>query len=324
MIYTIPILFIFISSIITVIVTGGTIGGTIDIPSFFVMFTTLFTMLIASNSVKDFFRALKIVVSKKDYSALQIAQSLNAVSLVITSVVVVCGMIACLSIAMLLAFLDDTPRFGPVVALGLLTLFYMGEMLLILIPVKSILYKKLSAFKRSPTNDAFVFSKIPAKPYISFVAGLIVLFLLLSIQSTFLLSDYPPRLLSFVPAMLLFLVAASILLLVPAKLFRAYLTALKLSILPSASEQIAQLAEARRAVNFVILIRFALAACGGVLLMIGTLNRLDDVSQIPFEFSIPLLLAAVSFLSALFLLIVRARIEKAVNFRLYGDSNDEE
>ena len=125
--YIISIAFILIASIATITLGGGSIGGTIDIPSMFVMLSTIFTVLIAANSVKDFFRGLKIAVSKKDFSALQIAQSLNAVSLVIQSLLCICGMIAFLCLAMIINLSDEKSVLGVLIALGLLTLFTPGR-----------------------------------------------------------------------------------------------------------------------------------------------------------------------------------------------------
>ena len=321
MVYIITIAFIFVTSLVTIALCGGSIGGTIDIPSVFVVLATLFMVLIASSSVRDFFRALKIAASKKDFSALQIAQSLNSVSLVIQSLLCAVGMILCLCIAMLLSLADDKGSFGPVIALALLTIFYTGEILLILLPVKSVLYKKLSVLKKSPSQGAFVFSKLPAKPFLAFAVGVVVLFFLLTLGHTFVLSDYVEGLLSSVPAMILFLLLASYLFLVPSKLLFPYLSALKIGISARSPENIQSLSEARRAVNFVILVRFALSACAAVLLSVCTLNSLEDASVIPLRFGIPLLLIAVSFLSALFLLPIRAKIDKTVSFRFYGSAS---
>lgn len=320
MIYIFTIGFIFITSLATLALCGGSVGGTIDIPSMFVILASLFTVLIASNSVRDFFRSLKIASSKKDFSALHIAQSLTAVSLVIQSLLCAAGMILCLCIAMLLSLSDDKSSFGPVIALALLTIFYTGEILLVLLPVKSVLYKKLSAFKKTPSQKSFVFSKIPCKPIVAFAVGIVVLFFLLTLGHTFVLSDYVDGLLSSVPAMILFFLLSSYLFLLAAKLFFPYISALKNGISTHSSENIQNLSEAKRAVNFVILVRFTLSACAAVLLTVCTLNSLSDKSLLPFRFGIPLIFLALSFLSALFLLPVRARIEKAVNFRVYGES----
>ena len=323
MVYIFTIAFILITSTATLAFCGGTIGCMIDIPSMFVMLATIFTVLLASNSVRDFFRALKIAASKKDFPALQIAQSLTALSLVIQSLLCVAGMILCLCIAMLLSLIENTSVFGPIIALALLTIFYTGEILLILLPVKSVLYKKLSALKKIPSQERFAFSKLPARPIIAFLAGLAVLFFLLTIGHTFVLSDYVDGLLSSLPAMILFLLLASYFFLIPSKLFFPYLLALKIGVSTHSSENIQNLSEARRAVNFVILVRFALSACAAILLSVCTLNSLEDASVIPLRFGIPLLLIALSFLSVLFLLLVRARIEKVVNFRIYGNSEEE-
>ena len=178
MVYIITISFIFIVSIVTIVIEGGTIGGTIDFPSMFVIVSTISMILFASNSWRDFFRAFKIVVSKKNYPALQIAHSMNSVSLVIDSLLCSCGMIVFLCLAMVINFSGDTQSWGVILALGLLTIFYTGEILLILYPLKSILYKKLSFLKKSPVQEIFVFSSIPFKPILVFFIGLLVLFLL--------------------------------------------------------------------------------------------------------------------------------------------------
>ena len=62
MIYILTIAFIFIMSFATLVLCGGTVGGTIDIPSVFVVLAAVFTVLIASNSVRDFFRALNFKI----------------------------------------------------------------------------------------------------------------------------------------------------------------------------------------------------------------------------------------------------------------------
>ena len=316
--YIISIAFILIASIATITLGGGSIGGTIDIPSMFVMLSTIFTVLIAANSVKDFFRGLKIAVSKKDFSALQIAQSLNAVSLVIQSLLCICGMIAFLCLAMIINLSDEKSVLGVLIALGLLTLFYTGEILLILLPVKSLLYRKLSSCKKSPSQESFVFAKLPFKPFITFAIGMVMLFFLLTLGHTFVLSDFSPQLISQIPLMVVFLLGSSYLFLVPAKLFVPFLNALKIGIKTKSSENLQSLSEARRALNFVILVRFALAFCGAVLFSVNVFGSLEDASAVPLKFPIPLILIALSFCSALFLLPIRARIEKAVNFRIYA------
>lgn len=318
MTYIISIAFIFIASIATITLGGGSIGGTIDIPSMFVMLSTIFTVLIAANSVKDFFRGLKIAVSKKDFSALQIAQSLNAVSLVIQSLLCACGMIDFLCLAMILAFWGDTGSWGVVIALGLLTLFYTGEILLILLPVKSLLYKRLSSCKKSSSQENFVFAKLPFKLFVAFAVGMVVLFFLLTLGHTFVLSDFSPQMISQIPLMLVFLLGSSYIILVPSKLFVPFLNALKIGFKTKSSENLQSLSEARRALNFVILVRFALAFCGAVLVAVVSLNSFEDADEARFMFSVSLILVSLSFLSALFLLTIRARIEKAVNFKFYG------
>lgn len=316
--YIISIAFILIASIATITLGGGSIGGTIDIPSMFVMLSTIFTVPIAANSVKDFFRGLKIAVSKKDFSALQIAQSLNAVSLVIQSLLCICGMIAFLCLAMIINLSDEKSVLGVLIALGLLTLFYTGEILLILLPVKSLLYKRLSSCKKSPSQENFIFAKLPFKPFIAFAVGMVVLFSLLTLGHTFVFSDFSPQMISQIPLMVVFLLGSSYLFLVPAKLFVPFLNALKIGIKTKSSENLQVLSEARRALTFVILVRFALAFCGAVLFSVNTLGTLEDASAVPLKFPIPLILIALSFCSALLLLVIRARIEKAVNFRFYG------
>ena len=316
--YIISIAFILIASIATITLGGGSIGGTIDIPSMFVMLSTIFTVLIAANSVKDFFRGLKIAASKKDFSALQIAQSLNAVSLVIQSLLCICGIIAFLCLAMIINLSDEKSVLGVLIALGLLTLFYTGEILLILLPVKSLLYRKLSSCKKSPSQESFVFAKLPFKPFITFAIGMVMLFFLLTLGHTFVLSDFSPQLISQIPLMVVFLLGSSYLFLVPAKLFVPFLNALKIGFKTKSSENLQSLSEARRALNFVILVRFALAFCGAVLFSVNVFGSLEDASAVPLKFPIPLILIALSFCSALFLLTIRARIEKAVNFKFYG------
>lgn len=316
--YITSIAFILIASIATITLGGGSIGGTIDIPSMFVMLSTIFTVLIAANSVKDFFRGLKIAVSKKDFSALQIAQSLNAVSLVIQSLLCICGMIAFLCLAMIINLSDEKSVLGVLIALGLLTLFYTGEILLILLPVKSLLYKRLSSCKKSPSQENFIFAKLPFKPFIAFAVGMVVLFSLLTLGHTFVFSDFSPQMISQIPLMVVFLLGSSYLFLVPAKLFVPFLNALKIGIKTKSSENLQVLSEARRALTFVILVRFALAFCGAVLFSVNALGTLEDASAVPLKFPIPLILIALSFCSALLLLVIRARIEKAVNFRFYG------
>jgi len=318
MVYIITISFIFIVSIVTIVIEGGTIGGTIDFPSMFVIVSTISMILVASNSWRDFYRAFKIVVSKKNYPALQIAHSMNSVSLVIDSLLCSCGMIVFLCLAMVINFSGDTQSWGVILALGLLTIFYTGEILLILYPLKSILYKKLSFLKKSPVQEIFVFSSIPFKPILVFFIGLLVLFLLLTIEHTFVFSDFSIRVLSFVPFIIFFLLGSSYLFLFPSKLFLPYLTALRIAFKTSSSETLQQLSESRRALNFVILVRFALSFFGGVLITINILGSLGSAVDIPLRFPIPLLLIAVSFLSALFLVIVRSRIDKTVSFRIYG------
>lgn len=323
MAYIISFAFILVASIATIVIggtsIGGTsIGGTIDIPSAFVVLSTIFTVLIATSSVKDFFRGLKIAVSKKDFSALQIAQSLNAVSLVIQSLLCACGMIAFLCAAMIVNFWNDTGSWGVFIALGLLTLFYTGEILLILLPVKSLLYKKLASCKKSPSQEKFIFAKLPAKPFVAFAVGIAVLFSFFALIRILVLTDFSPRLISLVPAILIFLLGSSYLFLVPAKLFVPLLNALKIGIKTKSSENLQVLSEARRALTFVILVRFALAFCGAVLFSVNALGTLEDASAVPLKFPIPLILIALSFCFALLLLVIRARIEKAVNFRFYG------
>ena len=318
MTYIISIGFLFASSMIALGIKGGHFLWTIDIPSLFVVLITALTVLVGSNSVMDFLNGIKMAASKKSFPPLQLARSIRAFSLVIQSALCACFMMVFLCIAMILFLWEEKYRMAPILALGLISILYTGELLIILLSATSVLRKKLTAFGESPSETAVTLPKLPGKPYLVFIAGIPLLFCALSIGDIFLMTDYPSDLIKLVPFMLLFLYGASYILLFAGKLFQTYFKALGIGCRTSCSDGIRQLEDYTHAVDFVIAIRLALGFCAAVLIahiILGTLESTDDIS---FLFSIPIVLIGLSFLSVLLLLPLRCRLCKLIDFRRYG------
>ncbi len=318
MTFIISIGFILIAHCIAPLVKGGNILWTIDIPSFFVMLITTFTVLIGSDSAMDFLKGIRMAVSKKSFLPLQLARSISAISLVIQSVLCACFMMVFLCIALILLLWEGKYRMGPILALGLVSILYAGEMLIILLSAKSVLRKKLSAFGGSPSDENVTMSKLPGKPYLVFAIGIPLLFLALSIDDIFLLSDYPATLVKLIPFMLLFLYGASYILLLAGKLLKTYFKALSIGCGTSCNDTRKQLEDYAHAVNFVIATRLALSFCAAVLISLITLGTLERGEELPFLLSIPVVLIGLTFLSVLFLFPLRCRIKKLIDFRCYG------
>lgn len=314
----IPIGLIMVSSVVLLISFGGTVGGTIDIPSLFVMLVTVFEGLAAGGLVRDFFRGLKISASKKNFSALETANSLAAVNLVMRMVLVSALATTFLCLAMLLSIWDDKGAWGKVLALGLITLLYSAETEIVLVCVRAKIQKKLAAFKTSVSGEKSVeISKIPLLPVISFLAGGIALFLLLSIGRTFVLADFMPGTLGKLPLMLVLLILGSYILMIPSRSLIPFFRALKFAVLPKTEETPARFSQGRKAVFQAIFLRTALSFFGAVILAVCALNSVENPDEAAHAFSIPLILLFAPFLSAIFLLPISARIEKAMNSKLY-------
>ncbi len=318
MTYIISIGFLFASSMIALGIKGRHFLWTIDIPSFFVMLIMALTVLVGSNSIMDFLNGTKMAVAKRSFPPLQIARSISAVSLVIQSALSACFMMVFFCIAMILSLWEEKYRMGPILALGLVSMLYTGELLIILLSAKSVLRKKLSAFGESPSEAAVTLPKLPGKPYLVFIAGIPLLFGALSIGGIFLLSDYPAKLIKLVPFMLLFLCCASYILLFAGKLFQTYFKALALGCRTSCSDERKQIEDYIQAIDFAIAVRLALGFCAAVLISLITMGTLENADDISFLFSIPIVLIGLSFLSILLLLPLRCRLCKLIDFRRYG------
>lgn len=313
MLYVVLCFSLLVFNVALIAVFGGTIGGMIDVPSVFVVASTFFMVLLSSGGLRDFFVGLRIAVSKKEYPALQIARSETAVSLVMQAVPASAGMVLFLCLSMLLSIWKDTGSFGPVMALALLSLFYSGELVFFLLFVKNSLKRKKSLCRKERLpNREIVLSKVPCIPYVSFVCFFPVLFFLLSIEDTFLLSNYMDSLSERIPLLCVFVVFLPYIALLLGRSFVPYMNALSCGFKRRNSLSPAKLSEARAALNFAMLVRFSGTSSAAILMAIGTLSTLESAEQAFVSFSYPLFLLSIPFALSLLHLPLRARIENAL------------
>ena len=319
MTYIISIGFLIVLFFGGIITNKLTVGGFVDVPSAFVVAITIFTALIATNSIRDFFRALKVAISKKEYAAFQISNSITAVTLVIHSLFAVAGFFLFVNGSILISLWDSKSEWGVYMALALLTLFYAGEIIIVLIPVKYLLQKKLFTKKRSlELKKQYNFSKIPCLFFIIFLLGFAFLFLLLTATNIFVVTNYPLEIANSLIKMYIFLVVTSYIILFSAKLFIAYFRAIKICVTGKCNESLLQLTESKNAVLLTIILRFLFAVIGAVFLFIRILSNIENAQEAQFQFCCLLFLIALSFFNALYLLLIHARIEKCITFKLYS------
>ena len=311
MVFVVTLVFLFAGTTAFLLASGGTFGGAIDIPSMFVVVTTIFMSLVGGGCVRDFFRALKIAASKKEFPPRHLTRAESAVNLVMHSLLASCGMVLFMCATMLLSLWADKSSFGPVLALGLLTVLYTAEVITVLLPVKSILHKKISKSAVHEHSESLSSMRnIPLVPVLSFLIGITIFFFLISIQDTFLLSNYPEELMEIVPLVLLGLVLSSYVFLFAGKMLGSFFRALGIGLCLKNSATKNEIEEASRAINFAITIRIILACAFAVIRIICVFSTVESREDLPFEFSVPLIFIATAFFSALFLLPIRTRIEK--------------
>ena len=314
MVYVLSIAFIFIATFCALVANHLTLAAFIDVPSFLTVLITACMVLAGSGSARDFLRGLRLAVSKKECEAGLARRSVLAVSLVIQALLCASLMMAFLCAAMLLTLWEQKGEWGVKMALGLLSVYGSAVVALVLLPVRARLQKK--AGQSVPDGGAsdvasiFVSVREPFLPYISFAVGMFVLFLLLAVTKTLLLSDFPMELLQTVPKLVAFLLGSSYVFLFASGLFKAFFCALKLAAKKDVHAEAADLEAACRAVNAVILVRFALAVAGAVFLVVKVLFNMEEGGNPALALSVPLVLVSLAFLSALFLLPVRSRIQR--------------
>lgn len=109
-----------------------------DIPSILLLLLLIIPILIASNLLKDFNNAFRLVISKKKGSSiLELKKAIEAVTLVKNVLLFGAGFISVFSMIIILKELEDLSHLGPNLAVVFLTLLYSLAINIILLPVKS-------------------------------------------------------------------------------------------------------------------------------------------------------------------------------------------
>lgn len=294
---------------------------TVDIPSILVVFFACIFVLVASNSVRHFFRGLFMVVSKKSAPPIETAYSFVAVSLVIRALLFLSALFATVSLFLFLVMQDQLARIGPVLALGICTLLYAGEISFMLVPVRAILKKRIVPMQVGGNLEPYEFSKIPAKPYLVIAIGIpvLVIFAIFAVgaSSVTFFEEFWGNILW----MEMFVILSPYIILIPSGQLGAYFHAIMIGFRRKDKSSSDVLLKSHGALETVLYLRCLLAISGAALLIIIALGSLESRDDIPRKFSAPLLLLMVSFINTLFLLPLIARVEKLIAYRTYGQVN---
>lgn len=145
--------FISILAIIFVTVLIGCSSGSfsltyfVDIPSLLMVLLICIPILISSGLFKDFNNAFRIALSKKsDKSLIEIKRALEAVTLMIKTLLSSGLFLLAASLLTILRRLDDPSNLGPFLSIALITWVYTLIITLLLLPIKSILNVRVIEF----------------------------------------------------------------------------------------------------------------------------------------------------------------------------------
>ncbi len=349
MFYIVSLLFLLFSTVVLLFCGHATLGGLLDIPSLFVVVITFFTVLLASDSVKAFFSGLKISASRKQSSALKVAESGRAVSLVIHAILLSALTVVFLCLAGVFCRLKDKDTIGILMALGLLTILYASEILVILLPVKMSLKRKLtgckpalageetlraegtccksdSAGEGSLSQKKSAFRARPLKLLVSFISGFALLYLLLHFTRTFSLLEFQGIVLKRIALFFPVLIAASYIFLCPLKFFKPFITALKLVFFNKKPDfyktqgSLEELKQSELSLTYLMVFRLVFSFFLASLFAVVEMMDFSEAFDLEVKFSLPLLFVAFAGFSDLFLLVVRTKIKRIQNYRIYGGS----
>lgn len=150
--------FISIAAIIlvTIIVcfTGNTsIADFMDLSSLAIILLLCIPILISAGLFKDFNNAFRIALHKgKEYSLIEIRRALEAVSLVIKTLLYSGIFLSAVSLIVLLRRLSEPAEIGPNLSVAILTWIYTLAIAMILLPIKSILNIRIIEFMPEHTE----------------------------------------------------------------------------------------------------------------------------------------------------------------------------
>lgn len=345
--YIFSIIFIIVVQYAVLFITNATIGGFIDFPSLFVVVITFFTVLLASDSMKVFFSGLKSSVSKKESSALKLAESERAVSLAIYSLLLSALMVVFLCLAGVFCRLKDKGSIGILMALGLLTILYVSEILIILLPVKMSFTKKLSDCKtdslgegalgvegtccksdftgvESMSNIESTLCARPLKLLITLIAGFTLLFLLLHFTRAFSFLEFQMVVLKRIALFFPILIVCSYIFLCPLKFFKPFITALRLVFFNKNPDfyktqiSLEKLKQSELSLTYLMVFRLVFSFFLASLFAVAEMMNFSEAFDFEVNFSLPLLFVAFASFSNLFLLVIRSKLQKIKNYRLFG------
>ena len=293
-----------------------------DIPSLILIFATIMFTLFGTGSIKDFFRAFKISFSKKDFTSLEIADSYLALNTVIKSVIYSSVFILFFCSSIIVAVFYNHSVWGPVMALGLCSIMYACIFCIILMPFKINLGKKLLGLnKTNIANNDFLLSKVPFLPYIFliiFTALILLDFKLVSNSTEYILFDLINGFFKTMIFIAVITIVFSYLLLIPIGFFKSYFCALRFGCLRKIELNSGELITYKKAMDYIIPIRFTGSVIISVFVIILTLGDLSGETNLMLRFSVSLASIAFSSFSAVYLTVIKMRIEKALDFFMYN------
>lgn len=128
---------------VSAIGSGMSLAWYIDIPSVVIPLGITFFVLIASESLWNFFQGFAIVYGKKEYSEERVRNAWYAMKTVLC-VIPVAGIFTLLvSVVAIIGFLSDKTLLGPNMAVAILSVFYCAIAEILLMPTAVRLHRKL-------------------------------------------------------------------------------------------------------------------------------------------------------------------------------------
>lgn len=124
---------------------GTTLAWFVDLPSFLMFLIVIIPVLIGSGLLKDFGRAFKIGVSKKEtFPLVQMKNAVCAVKLVIKTLLATAGFLSATAIVLILGNMTDLAKLGPNLSVVCMSFSYAFFFVLILLPLKARIEKKIN------------------------------------------------------------------------------------------------------------------------------------------------------------------------------------
>lgn len=119
-------------------------GAFIDLPTILLILCISVPILLSTGLGKDFSNAFRIALNpSKEYTKKSLKRALEAVRLMIRTLLCSGGATFLLSGILTLHRLDDPANLGPILSLSFLSLLYALAMTLLLLPIQSVLKTKL-------------------------------------------------------------------------------------------------------------------------------------------------------------------------------------